>query len=151
MAPHGAVLHAPNSSNFSCSFLLFGFSSRFLNIFLSFNGYFLFTTATWSSVKVKILGISKQKQFLGKKNSNPTHFHKDSNLWGPKPKPNSKIFRIWYTGTKNYFLKPQAMLKLRKSSHSTPWWGEYDPSTQKSYFNIFGCIFHSSVLSISIF
>jgi hypothetical protein len=43
--------------------------------------------------------------------------YKLTNLWVPSdmgyPKPNSKIFQIWFTGTQTYFLRPQAKI-LRK-------------------------------------
>jgi hypothetical protein len=43
-----------------------------------------------------------------------TFLCKLASLWGSSdigyPKPNSKIYRIWFAGTKTYFLRPQTKL-----------------------------------------
>jgi hypothetical protein len=43
---------------------------------------------------------------------NTSHFHTNWLIFEGLgyPKPNSKIFWIWFTGTKTYFLRPQAKL-----------------------------------------
>jgi hypothetical protein len=42
--------------------------------------------------------------------SNSLHFHTDWVAIATKPKPNSRIFRIWFTGTKPFFLDPKLIL-----------------------------------------
>jgi hypothetical protein len=90
--------------NFQC-FSCFSDSHHDLEISFNLNNYFSFTTATLDSVNVKISCYLKQKVFLGICFQNP---REPSDIGYPKP--NSKIFRIWFTGTKTYFLRPQAKL-----------------------------------------
>jgi hypothetical protein len=84
-----------------------------LEISFNLNDYYSFTTTTLDSVNVKISGNLKQKLFLWFFFQNTSHFHTNwlifeglgAYLAIGNPKPISKIFRFFFTGTQNLFLK----------------------------------------------